>query len=151
MTCPSFTEKDIVQSSKQNKDSGDSSIAGATQLPELPNRPIFVAPNLDAIKQAHPETVLGKTSGGGIIYISKNPSAEEKAVTQGTGVQELSTSQSSDIYQQQRETAIGAIDSVKDRGREAQLDITSGSSDNIAQIDSQIASSVTQTRSAIAA
>ena len=95
--------------------------------------------------------MLGKTSGGGIIYISKNPTAEDVAVTQGTGIQKLSTSQSSDIYQQQRETAIEAIDSVKDRGQEAQLDLTSGSSGNIAQIESQIAGSVTQTQSAIAA
>ena len=145
------TEKNNAGSSKRNKNSGDSSIRGATQRIELPNRPIFVAPNLDAVKQANPETVLGKTSGGGIIYISKNPSAESEAVTQGTGIVELSTSQSSDIYQQQRDTAIQASGSVFDRGREAQLDISEGSSDNIAQIDSQIASSVTQTQSAIAA
>ena len=145
------TQKNNPPAPKQNQDSGVGSIPRSTQRIELPNQPIFVAPNLDAVKRANPKTVLGKTSGGGIIYISKNPTAEDMAVTQGTGIEALSASQSSNIYKQQRETAIDAIDSVKDRGIEAQTQLTSSSSDPLAQIDNQIASSVTRAEHALAA
>ena len=145
------TQKNNPPAPKQNQDSGVGSIPRSTQRIELPNQPIFVAPNLDAVKRANPKTVLGKTSGGGIIYISSNPTAENVAVTQGTGIQALSASQSSSIIKQQRETAISAIDSVKDKAEDAQTQLTSSSSDPLAQIDSQIASSVTRAEHALAA
>lgn len=139
-----LANKTVISQIPLNSPSPPNNTKTTTTTPQITpptETPIFIAPDLRTANQSNPQTILGKTQTGAILYTSSNPSQTLGfAQEQDLNIKQLPSNATNAFYSQQQNQADIALSNIAQKATTAKENSAYLSQNSLTRLDQTITS-----------